>query len=336
MSRFSKTTLLTGSATAALIASHPLGDPAQAQTPGSIYNWSGFYVGVHGGAAWTDEGGGSPGECGPFSNFLGEGGTPLADEFEEGGFDCFPGFIDDLDSPNEGLTFPSFELSDDYVAWTDYDRSDSNTRGIFGSHLGYNIQAGRMVYGMEADFSGVWGDGGEERVGFEYFFDGDSDCPGVGCDLFEYAGTGTVRRKTDLDWLSTLRARVGATFAADRLLVYATGGLAIAGTSTSISTDFDTTGGVGGCSDCTFSGGDDDSGDAEFGLAVGAGAAFALTPNVSLGLEYLFAHFGGGGGDDEVTFNGNGGRAFDVDFEDSGIDDLHLVRARITYRFGGP
>lgn len=71
---------------------------------------------------------------------------------------------------------------------------------IGGGHLGYNMQCGRLVFGVEGDISYV-----------------DLESHGVdstGADLW-----------TSIDWLATLRGRVGVTISESALL-YATAGVA--------------------------------------------------------------------------------------------------------------
>lgn len=82
-------------------------------------------------------------------------------------------------------------------------RAEQNTTGEFdasgyllGGFAGYNIQAGDLVYGLEADLA--W-----------------TDTNGT-----------TATRSTDLDWVGTLRGRAGYAF--DSILPYVTGGFALA------------------------------------------------------------------------------------------------------------
>ena len=78
---------------------------------------------------------------------------------------------------------------------------------VGGAQIGYNWQAGRMVYGLEADFDAAHVASSQD-IGFF-----------VGIPR-------TIHGEQNLDWLSTFRARLGYT-PVDRLLIYATGGLAV-------------------------------------------------------------------------------------------------------------
>jgi outer membrane immunogenic protein len=74
----------------------------------------------------------------------------------------------------------------------------SRNEALLGGQIGYNMQAGSMVYGLETDFS---------MNGF-----------GKG------SSRGVVGTNADMRYTGTAKARVGVAF--DRALVYATGGLA--------------------------------------------------------------------------------------------------------------
>src|SRR4029077_20960526 len=73
---------------------------------------------------------------------------------------------------------------------------------VAGGQAGVNVQTGRWVWGLEADFQAT----GQSRSG-------------------SFSGGGTTVTVTDkLPWFGTLRARTG--YAWDRWLAYVTGGLA--------------------------------------------------------------------------------------------------------------
>src|SRR5690606_9214241 len=83
------------------------------------------------------------------------------------------------------------------IAGRDYDMSGV----IGGAQLGYNFQAGNFVFGIEADISGTG-------------IKGTVTDPDAG-----------YRVTSRLDWLATVRGRVGMAF--DRVFLYGTGGLAV-------------------------------------------------------------------------------------------------------------
>jgi len=82
---------------------------------------------------------------------------------------------------------------------------EHRTGGTIGGLLGYNLQEGRFVFGIEGDWS--W-------IGAK------SDRSGVAFDL----GGDPVSTSYNVNWLATLRARAGLAF--DATLLYLTGGVA--------------------------------------------------------------------------------------------------------------
>jgi outer membrane immunogenic protein len=74
--------------------------------------------------------------------------------------------------------------------------------GFGGGQIGYNVQRGNIVFGVEADFQGA----------------DVTDSKSLGI------GPATLEFKSNLDWFGTVRGRLGYAF--DSTLVYATGGFA--------------------------------------------------------------------------------------------------------------
>jgi outer membrane immunogenic protein len=110
-----------------------------------------------------------------------------------------------------------------------------------GFQIGYNKQLGTFVIGVEADL---------QAAGIQ-----------------ESTTGGGATATTSLDWFSTARGRVGYAF--DQTLLYGTGGLAVGGVETSVS-----------------SGDSDDK--VLTGFAAGAGVEQAFTENLSVKAEYLY------------------------------------------------
>ena len=94
----------------------------------------------------------------------------------------------------------------------------SNISGfIGGGQIGYNYELNNLVLGVEADVDGTTGRTSSNAL--------------LANDIFIFpTGTQTAQR---LDWLGTLRGRFGWT-PIDRLLVYATGGLAFGQSTASL------------------------------------------------------------------------------------------------------
>jgi outer membrane immunogenic protein len=181
-----------------------------------------------------------------------------------------------------------------------------------GVQVGYNMQFGPFVAGIEADLS---------------YTDLDSH------DSFISTFDDPSVFRQELDFFGTVRGRVGVAF--DRVLVYATGGLAYADVTNRVAFLRNTDGAF------QFTG---HNSDVEFGYTVGGGVEFALPPElqrfffigtllgatgVTVKAEYLYFDLG----DRDVAVNavGAGGvGSFTSRFETTG----HVGRIGFNYRFG--
>jgi outer membrane immunogenic protein len=174
---------------------------------------------------------------------------------------------------------------------------------VGGVHGGYNWQAGSFVLGIEGDIS---------------FTDWDDSTGGA----VDVAGVGEValRAKSEVDFLASVRGRVGMAF--DTLLLYGTGGIAFTDASTRFRATVD--------GDTVLSRKFDFD---DIGWVVGGGAEWAAIPNVfSVGVEGLYYIF-----EDRET------RFFDVDLDgvDPGTEvrltskfhDAWVIRARANFHF---
>ena len=212
--------------------------PASADGPRS-YNkssapiessWSGFYLGVYAGRAWGDA---------------------------------------DLRTDAGTLTATSYFRSSANIASVNENGSGSVSpdAAVGGAQIGFNIQHGKLVAGLEADFGAFNLNGSRGATNFPY--------P-------TFPAQYTVRASMDTDWLLTARARLGWA-PQPNLLIYATGGLALTNIriSNSFSDDADTEG-VGGGSRTQI----------RAGWTLGGGAEWALTSAWSVKAEYLYVDFG--------------------------------------------
>jgi outer membrane immunogenic protein len=153
----------------------------------------------------------------------------------------------------------------------DFSGRDGSFAG--GFQAGYNWQfAPNWVFGVEGDINYLRG---SRDNTFRYIVAGD-----------DVVGTPNTR----LRWLSTVRGRLGYTWAST--MVYATGGLAIGGVSSNV----DATRSDGGVIEARFAGSYSET---RTGWAVGAGLEQALTNRISLRIEYL--HFDLGSFSYDVT-----------------------------------
>ncbi len=167
---------------------------------------------------------------------------------------------------------------------------DTTDSFIGGGQLGYNWQTGAWVFGIEGDIDAQ--DFSRSRVV------GTTIGPFLAGDEFS----------VESRWQASLRGRIG--YAAwERTLLYVTGGVAwtnVKGTASFV--------GAGTLSnDTTLTGG-----------TVGAGLEYALTNNISLGIEGRWSFYG------DETFNGTLGG---IAFTDKVNLDTAEVMGKVNFRF---
>ncbi|WP_114945326.1 outer membrane protein [Microvirga calopogonii] len=178
---------------------------------------------------------------------------------------------------------------------------DNNNDGVFngGGQIGYNYQIGSWVIGAEADIQGIDNNNNNNAIFI----------PGPG-----FAGGTFVpgQFEDSADWWGSVRVRAGVAF--DRVLVYATGGLAY--------TDNDT------------------------GWTVGGGVEWALPTNfnlfggtsaVTLGLEGLWVSIDQGNNNNGSigTFTPVGGAPVNVFLPQTNNDqEFFVARAKLNFKFG--
>lgn len=152
--------------------------------------------------------------------------------------------------------------------------SGSNIGFMGGGQVGYNYQVSNWVFGIEADAN--W-----NRIRPSV-----TTLPQDPFLIQTLTGTAT----TQIDWTASLRGRIGVTF--DRLLVYATGGGAVAGGTASSS--FTLTNPIAGIFfPIPFQGTTTASENfTRFGWTVGGGIEYAIDRNWSLAGEYRYSDFG--------------------------------------------
>jgi outer membrane immunogenic protein len=203
----------------------------------------------------------------------------------------------------------------------------SKLKGIIGGgQVGYNVQTGYWVFGLELDWQASGEKGGATRSAA--FDVGEGFCPTI-CTVAQ--GTATTQYEAKILWFGTARGRVG--YAADGLLLYGTGGLAygrvkVAGTNT-------VTGVVTDCfiDDCDITplaaATAFDRSKVNIGWTLGAGieGAFAQLRNWTWKLEYLYLDLGSL---DASVVTPLGTLTTHTRFTD------HVVRLGLNVRFDGP
>jgi outer membrane immunogenic protein len=172
---------------------------------------------------------------------------------------------------------------------------------IGGGQIGYNYQINSWLLGVEADFQGA---------------DIDDSISIAGPFAVTGGGTaaGTFTASERLDWLGTVRGRVGWVW--DQALLYATGGLAYGHVSVSQNTIF---------AAVQYPSSTDDI---RAGWTAGGGLEYAFAPNWSVKVEGLYYDLG------TVSTQGVASPAVTAyvggkDFSVKGA----IVRAGINYRF---
>jgi outer membrane immunogenic protein len=178
---------------------------------------------------------------------------------------------------------------------------------VGGVQLGYNHQSGIWVFGLETDFSGTTLDGSSTLS------------PIIQNDGTPFPGAGNhVTVSQDIDWMGTVRGRIGFTPTC-RLLLYATGGLAYADVNFSGDTEFRPFGTVNYPAS---------SSETKVGWTVGGGAEIALNQHWSLKFEYLYYDLG----DNSFTANATPALPpFQVRY--NWETRVHTVNAGINFKF---
>src|SRR5262245_36164294 len=155
------------------------------------FSWTGFYIGVHAGASWSDN---------DVDYLVTDPAGGLA--FTGRNFAFCNGAVPVL----VGNTFD-----------TNGGCNDSNTSFLGGGQIGYNWQSGAWVFGVEAD--GSWRELTKDLFGV--FGD---NLPRPDLPFGSVAGD-TVFMRSEQNALGTFRGRLG--WAPGQWLLYVTGGLAV-------------------------------------------------------------------------------------------------------------
>jgi outer membrane immunogenic protein len=147
----------------------------------------------------------------------------------------------------------------------------SDTGVAAGGQVGCNYQTGALVFGGEADIQ--WTDIKTSRTATSL-----GNTNGGPATIVP----GAIAESVSSDWLATFRGRAG--YAWDRVLVYGTGGLAVANIRYFDEVCFPTAG-LPGCNTASSS-------STRTGWVVGGGIEWAFAANWSVKAEYLYADLG--------------------------------------------
>src|SRR5271154_2843971 len=182
-----------------------------------------------------------------------------------------------------------------------------------GGQAGYNWQTGAFVLGIVTDF-----DGSSLSKNFNF-----SSAPITGGGAVFNGDPLNVNAKASMDWLGTTRAKVGFVATPDnRLMFYGTGGVAYGGGSSHFNV-YDSV------YNAYWTGNPNST---RVGWTVGAGVEYALTNNITIGAEYLYADLGS----TTITTSPNTAAAavFPGVFATAKIDyNASIFRALVNYKF---
>jgi outer membrane immunogenic protein len=278
--------------------------PVFAQDPANPNDWTGFYAGAFGGAAFGDLDGNYDAE----SEYNGCGG--------------------EIDLAVICLL--------DYEPETIHGGFDSDEASFLGGfQAGYNIQSGNLVFGVVGDITKTHIEGSatfpvfsRPRV-FESFVEGEYEYDP--CDMIGACG----EFDAELEWLATLQAKLG--YAKGNLLFFVKGGPAWGKIDASASVpsggilEYSTAlseGEMIPITPCNYILSCDKDSDTPFGYTVGVGMAAKLSKHMFAELGYSFVDLG------EADFD------FDFDkyaviMEGSGDADFtaHLLRFGLNWQF---
>ncbi len=137
---------------------------------------------------------------------------------------------------------------------------------IGGAHVGYNLQLGQWVVGLEGDVDGS-------------SISHNNNSQSLYSNNYGYVSG--VNYTTSAGIQGSIRGRVGVAW--DRVLLYGTGGVAFAGVNASVNVPY---------YNSTVTGGYDSASSTRVGWTVGGGIEYAVTNNWSVRAEYRYADFG--------------------------------------------
>ena len=271
-------TLVSGAAVAADLPRRTVAPVAPAPVVAiPVFTWSGFYIGANAGYGFN-----ANDDDDDFNGFV-------AGDFDgDGDADA----VDTVLLDRFGFRTGPFGSGED----------DDEGGFVGGGQIGFNVQAGSIVYGIEADIQYV--DLNQRNTNFAFALDNDG--------FFDDDG--------DEAFFGTVRGRLG--FAFDRALLYVTGGLA-----------YGDVGNVAFMNQFGVRTTTDD--DINIGYTIGGGLEYAITNNITVKIEGLYVNLENDEQDNfrprfnaatnNVVFVADGRRAPETEFA--------VVRAGVNFKF---
>lgn len=217
---------------------------------------------------------------------------------------------------------PEYGLGTFGNGWFDSQSESRDASFTGGAQIGYNQQYGSFVFGVEADLN---------YLNTKSNYAATTDQTIYADPNYVYNLTEDLETEAKIEWFGTIRPRIGVT-AAERLLVYGTGGLAYGQVKSSASYGWHEYGfwwgGPDGDHDFDRSGSfNGSSSGVRWGWTIGAGLEYALTEKVSLKGEYLYVDLG----DKNHSVANPEDAAERITWSDSA--QFHAVRMGLNYRF---
>lgn len=200
-----------------------------------------------------------------------------------------------------------FSASGDSLISSTGSQKFNNSGFTGGGQLGYNWQAGSVVYGVESDFG---------------YFHPTGSLSGAG--HIPVTANFQLSESASANWLFTLRPRVG--FSWNNWLLYGTGGLAVSHVKFS-ETFFSRSLGGDAAEAASLS-------STRAGWAAGGGVEYALSKNWSIRTEYLYVQISGISGSGTFCAHVPALCTFGTPWSvQSGTFRENIVRGAINYRF---
>jgi outer membrane immunogenic protein len=213
------------------------------------------------------------------------------------------------------------------VAYVPSPTSTGSSGWLGGGGAGCNWQSQQWVFGVEGDIDGGHISGSNTTSAFS------PREVALGPNVFTGIDTTTTaNEQVSLRWLSTIRARAGIAVQ-DRVLLYATGGLAVGGVNSQGSVNTTTTGGF---SSVVWNG---SNSTVKAGYVVGGGVEWAFYDRWTAKAEYLWYNLGNVSHPLNCTSDG-GAPCFNDVYPTLGSTSSSvfgsIVRVGVNYKFGGP
>lgn len=206
----------------------------------------------------------------------------------------------------DGISNTNYNGGEGYNPGSFSPQTDHLNGSLGGAQVGYNFQSGNIVYGVEADIqkSDITGKSSSN------LYNVPENC---GCS----PNTLNSDLKQKVNWFSTIRGQVGYSF--NNILLYGTGGLALAGIKTNVSNVYSAYG------DNVVDSSLNDK-HTQVGWTLGAGAKLAVYKNWIIDAQYL-----------HISLNKENSHFYDsinsINLVNQNNSDFDVFKIGIDYKF---